>query len=176
MASTTTHGIEITADDVTLDLGGFSVVGPITCTGEGSTLSCGAGSGRGIWSTGTQRINVRNGSVRGFGSDGIYLLSQDARLSGLRVEENGGIGIAANGGIIRDCIASRNDSTGIVPGVSITAAVVVRNTAVGNSSRGINVNEGSVVFGNSAARNGGEGIKAFRGSSVHRNSSVDNEG
>jgi len=176
VASTTADGIEITVDDVTVDLGGFAIQGPITCTGQGSALSCGAGSGRGVDATGAARITVRNGSVRGFGSDGVYVGGADSRAVGLTAEENGGSGIVLSGGIVRDCTASRNGSAGIVPANAPAPSVVVGSTAVGNKSDGIRGNVGAVVMGNSAARNGGAGIAVFSGSSVHRNASHENEG
>jgi hypothetical protein len=176
VASTSADGIEITADEVTLDLGGFAIQGPITCTGEGSALSCGAGSGRGVDASGQARITLRNGSVRGFGSDGVFVGGADSRAVGLTVEENGNSGIVLSGGIVRDCVASRNGNAGIVPAFVPAPSVVVGNTAVGNQGRGISSNEGAVVMGNSALRNGTAGIAVFSGTAVHRNSSRQNEG
>src|SRR5579871_6824042 len=68
-----TDAIDIQANNVTLDLNGFSISGPVTCTGGGASLGCGPSSlGKGISSTGTNII-VRNGSVVGFFS-GVALL------------------------------------------------------------------------------------------------------
>src|SRR5215472_5508177 len=33
-------GIEIASDNVTIDLNGFTISGPVRCTGKGATLSC----------------------------------------------------------------------------------------------------------------------------------------
>ena len=54
---------------VTLDLGGFAIVGPVTCTGVGATLSCGpAGAQTGVLlDPGSRGSIVRNGIVRGLG-------------------------------------------------------------------------------------------------------------
>ena len=46
-----TIGIQALTSEVTLDLNGFRIVGPVTCTGAGATLSCsatGLGTGRRI--------------------------------------------------------------------------------------------------------------------------------
>src|SRR6266567_2659981 len=46
-----TTAIEITADDVTIDLNGFSIIGPTVCSGGPPVTSCSpTGSGAGIFS------------------------------------------------------------------------------------------------------------------------------
>src|SRR5262245_13742910 len=65
--------IEFTADGVTVDLNGFELQGPITCSGSGSTLTCGAGTGRGVDGQSRARETVMNGRVRGFGGGGVIL-------------------------------------------------------------------------------------------------------
>lgn len=37
------HGIRVAADYVTIDLNGFRVAGPVTCSGVGPTLTCSRG-------------------------------------------------------------------------------------------------------------------------------------
>ena len=39
------NGIELLTAGATLDLNGFEVVGPVICTGTGSTVSCSPGTG-----------------------------------------------------------------------------------------------------------------------------------
>ena len=68
-------GVSITAAGVTLDLGGFAVLGPNTCTFNGATatVSCSPGGlGRGIYSS-AEAVTIRNGTVAGFGRWGISL-------------------------------------------------------------------------------------------------------
>src|SRR5690348_899802 len=60
-------GIDIAVPDVTIDLNGFTLKGPVTCTGVGTTLSCsGSNGGNGIAAVGqfvTGNMTVRNGAV-----------------------------------------------------------------------------------------------------------------
>lgn len=68
--------IEITSDDVSLDLNGFSLVGIAGCNGEGATLVCTpSGSGVGVFAHAREGISVRNGFVYAFPGGGV-LLSQ----------------------------------------------------------------------------------------------------
>ena len=54
------NGVVISADDVTVDLNGFTLLGP------------GTGSGSGIVVSGARRnITIRNGRIHGFGAHGI---------------------------------------------------------------------------------------------------------
>jgi hypothetical protein len=65
------HGIDITADDVTLDLNGFMVLGAVTCSQTSSTLAvtCSTGSIKsGVNAYDRTNTTVMNGSVRGFSS------------------------------------------------------------------------------------------------------------
>jgi hypothetical protein len=58
--------IVVNADDVTIDLDGFTLAGPTSCSGQGATLVCAGGQvATGIKS---DRLNtvVRNGTVKGF--------------------------------------------------------------------------------------------------------------
>ena len=85
-----TTGIAVSASGVTLDLNGFTLQGPTTCTGIPVTSCSDTGTGSGIdAATGTA---IRNGSVIGFGNNGIDA-GRANRLRNLRVEGNGGHGI-----------------------------------------------------------------------------------
>src|SRR5579883_3250123 len=64
-------GIDIRSNDVTLDLNGFTISGPVACTGVGLAVNCPNGTGVtiGIYSDiPYTNITVRNGSVVGFQS------------------------------------------------------------------------------------------------------------
>jgi hypothetical protein len=98
----TTRAIEITAPDVSLDLNGFSVIGPVNCTGAGATISClpallvnaadliYAGSS-------ASRLSLRNGSVRGAAASGIYLDGPDPSIRDLVSSSNFAEGVRFNG-------------------------------------------------------------------------------
>lgn len=48
VAGANLDAIEVTADGVSIELNGFELAGPVTCTDLGSDVMCGAGSGIGI--------------------------------------------------------------------------------------------------------------------------------
>src|SRR3977135_3688451 len=59
--------INVTADNVTIDLNGFSIIGPTVCTGGPPVTSCSpTGTGAGIATSNAQsNLTVMNGTVRG---------------------------------------------------------------------------------------------------------------
>lgn len=146
-----TTAVQIAAGPATLDLGGFSIRGVVSCSGV-PVASC-APLGAGVGVLGGDFVTVRNGSVVGMGSDGIRL-----RYGGL-VEDvlslsNGGAGIAvADQAIVRGNRATSNGAHGIQTSIEAT---VDHNSAVANHLAGIFVTSG-VVTGNTATRNGAEG-------------------
>jgi hypothetical protein len=92
-----TDGVVLEASDVVIDLNGFSITGPFTC----STGSCAAGSGSaispGLSVSYARTSTVRNGRVRGFGDNCVQLGNQ-ARVDDLLVVECGRDGISVAGG------------------------------------------------------------------------------
>src|SRR5947207_4953579 len=77
-------GITILASDVTLDLNGFTMTG--VGGGANSGISLAASSGN---------VTVRNGTLRGWGSSGVYaILASDCRFQDLQAIGNGGRGIS----------------------------------------------------------------------------------
>lgn len=85
-------GILVYSQNVTLDLNGFSIVGPITCTGSGAARTCpGAGPnlGSGIQPANNWYLRVRNGTVRGFASYGTTDLAMGSVLEDMTVRDNG---------------------------------------------------------------------------------------
>lgn len=149
-------GIEVTADGVTLDLNGFEISGPVTCTGLGSAVSCGPGTGGGINADGRARVTVRNGRVRGFGSYGVFVGNR-GQLRHLVAESNGFVGLQAmSDAIVSDCIARANASGGI--GV-LSIATITRSTSSSNGGHGIAASEAASILGNVAYDNGSNGIQ-----------------
>src|SRR5260370_1300221 len=135
-----TTAIRVTADNVTIDLNGFSIVGPSVCVGAPVT-SCNPSSpafvvGFGVDGRNNRSITVVNGSVRGMGTGGIFL-GDGAYVEKVHVESNASGGILING--------------------SVTA---IGNTVIGNGSDGINSNSaGNVVSGNRSIGNTNYGIR-----------------
>lgn len=163
------HGIKISADNVTLDLSGFALIGVPTC------LS-------GIKSDPDFNVAVKNGTVRNWGGDGIDLHNvSHADLRGIRTIDNGGYGArVAPSSKMLTCTAIANGlsgvrfepgSTGVVIGVLAQAngqhGIEVGNacnlsncTAEGNTNDGIVTGEGGTVESCTASFNLGNGILA----------------
>ena len=153
-----TTAISITADDVTLDLNGYTISGPTVCSGE--PVSCApTGSGIGV-SSSADGITIGNGTIRGMGSRGIRLDGRNAIVERIRARSNGGGGIHVNDAgcrISRNLIAD-SQSTGIVASAS---CIVTENVVRSNTGDGIDVGNGSVVTNNSIGGNVGSGITSF---------------
>ncbi len=147
------HGIEIVSSGVTLDLNGFDLAGV-------------PGSLDGVTTTVSDLVNivVRNGSVRGWGSEGVNLSSAGSVVSDISASLNGFIGIQVlgAGGIISRCAAFSNVigiATG--PGCTIAGCTVSFSTGVG-----ISAGEGNTILGCTVYANGGVGINAWTSSTV----------
>jgi parallel beta-helix repeat protein len=144
--SANTTAIQITADNVTLDLNGFSIVGPTVCLG--SPLTCKpTGSGQGILAS-KDAVTVLNGTVRGMGNDGIALIGKSGRVEKVHVASNGGNGISALG-----------------------ACTLSGNTARSNGAFGILVLGSSTVSDNTAEKNGRAGIQCVLNCKLSDNTS-----
>lgn len=125
--------IEISAHDVSIDLNGFSLVGPISCSSP-PACSSGSGTGNGIDMTGRKNFQLRNGGIRGMGQHGISLgnstgyLIHDVQF--LENRRNGIDGVNSREGLIRSVSVSRNGNLGISAGFSY----VVSSTSMNNGS------------------------------------------
>jgi hypothetical protein len=112
-----TTAIDVTADNVTLDLNGFAILGATSCSGE-PTSCYPIGSGDGVrFAAGNRKagLTVRNGTIRGMGGNGIYghASSQGYTIERVKVIGNGGWGIALAGAVITDNVVMRNGQHGI---------------------------------------------------------------
>ncbi len=141
------HGIEITASNVTIDLGGFVMAGV-------------TGSLDGITSTDSTvaDVSVRNGSVRNWGNQGIDIFDNATGvvIEGVLVRECV-IGIRlGDRARVRLCTASNNSGSGILVGMS---SQVVQCTAENNQTNGIFANDGSSVIDCISNSNTGAGIR-----------------
>ena len=152
--------ILVTADNVTIDLNGFAIIGPNVCTGV--PLVCNnSGTGIGIDANDRQNIKVYNGTVRGMGDIGIRT-GYGAIIESVRVVSNGGNGISISGsGTVSGNTATFNGSHGIAVGNNGTGTVS-GNTVTFNGGNGITVFVGT-VSGNSVTFNGGNGIAVIGG-------------
>lgn len=151
-------GIEITASGVTIDLMGFEFAG---VPGSRDGIECNAGNG-------IRGIEIRNGTIRSWGEDGIDLYTTSAtncRIERIRAFSNNNRGIAAGQfGIVRDCVSTHNLEHGITagPGTLITGCASHMNL-----QDGICVAGGSSIIDCIAMDNHGHAFVA-RGDSLVR--------
>ena len=144
--TTTSDAIDINADDVTLDLNGFSIVGPITCSG--TPLACSSsGNGIGILSS-ADNIAVRNGSIIGMGGHGILLTGSRSLVEDIRAKFNSSVGIWLVEGTVRRCDSSQNGFSGM----QSVSGVLEGSTARGNGVYGL-IGLHSTIIGNTSLDN-----------------------
>lgn len=108
------NAIEVAASNVTIDLNGYTITGPVVCTGGYWTMSCTTG-GKGIVQTDGNAMNttVRNGTVRGF-TTAIHL-GNAALVEDVTVTANGSFGlIAQEGSLVRNVRATYNREAGML--------------------------------------------------------------
>lgn len=160
-----TTAIQITADFVTLDLNGFSIVGPAACT-TGTATTCPApGTGIGVQAGSDQApfprgIRILNGSVRGMGLLGILLNGSGSFVERVTVDSNAGGGMSVAGAVIQSA-ATQNGSFGVI------ATTVRDSTALQNFGDGIILGvNGGVATGNVSSLNGGYGIAVQLGTAT----------
>jgi len=106
-----TSGIAIDTSNVTLDLNGFSIIGP----GSGSGGSAFNGVGIQARASGLTNLTVRNGTVRGMSLTGVGTGSGCShRIENVKSADNGGFGILCGCGcIVTNSIADNNGMGGI---------------------------------------------------------------
>jgi len=152
------HGIEIVASGVTLDLMGFDVSG---------VPAMGGFDGVSVTISSLTNITIRNGTVRGWGDEGVDLRTfraDNSAVIDVRASSNAGSGIRiGNSGTVTGCSASFNTGSGISIGDGSTVAGC---TASSNTGTGIVVGVGSTITGCSAFQNTGNGISTFNGSTI----------
>jgi hypothetical protein len=174
---TFTTAIEITADNVTLDLNGFTIMGPNVCTPNPTTCSHGSGGGVGVhagsFSTGVvapNGVRVMNGMVRGMGFHGVRLMGSGTAVERVYTYSNGGPGIVVGDGSVIDSFAVLNGGTGII------STIVRGSVATSNRNSGIFVRgPGGVATGNSVKSNGSYGIDVYCAGSIVGNAVVSNQ-
>jgi hypothetical protein len=142
--------IMITANGVTLDLNGYSVTGPVSCTSSGCSASEWVG---GIQSDATQ-TTVKNGQVSGFGY--CVIVNDHSRVENVNVDScmTGIYGYEST--IIWHNVANNCSSAGI-----LGYQGVIKENLVTNSYYGIDASE-SLVSMNTVANNS-FGIYAWYG-------------
>jgi hypothetical protein len=156
--------IEIDVDNVTIDLMGYSLYGR------------GSGQGRGICINARANVEIRNGTVRDFGAEGIYEVGMGGseenprygyghRIIDVRVLFNGSDGIYLWGfsHLVKDCSVSGNGGAGVSVALDST---VTGNTILENLGDGLSALGDSTITGNMVSSNGDDGIQASYGCTI----------
>jgi hypothetical protein len=160
-ADTTAILVSRTVSGIAIDLGGFAIRGPVTCSGSPLVCSAsGAGDGvaRELGAT-ASAIVVRNGTIVGMGDTGVYLpLTDGSVVEDLLVRENAGDGVVVGDAArIHRVSALQNGEDGVVVigGGSLVTRSAARENGLGGFSGG---GAGAVLFRNQATGNGTRGI------------------
>lgn len=162
------HGITIASDDVSLDLGGFALIG-------------GPGTQNGVNVSGAiyrKGIIVQNGIARGWGGTGFqlqfvvsglfdsltaesnaqwgFVLNNGSSLTHCAANNNTGSGINAAFSSVSDCVANTNGGHGF----QINASVVTNCVSDFNTFDGVNAAGSSRIDGCHVWENHGDGFNA----------------
>jgi hypothetical protein len=146
------EGIEISANNVTLDLNGFSMAGPSTAYSAIAIIS------------GTTNVTVKSGNIGAWGTlyNGVSSSGNNVALENLNISSDlTGISCFGDGGVIRNCTLSRTGQFGIYLTGSnylITCNSFIENNT-GNNGNGAamfissanNRIDGNCVVGSSSA-------------------------
>jgi len=158
-------GITVNANDATIDLGGYVLTGP------------GSGDNHGVHMVGRKNVEIRNGTIKNFGTNGIYEASggytdPGHRVIGVRVIENGssGIFLVGNQHFIENCTAINNAQYGIY----VDYYSIIRECTCTGNQNGIYCYSGSTISDNIASQNNENGIRAIDGNSVINNIAMEN--
>lgn len=137
--SGTTGAITISANDVTLDLMGFSLTGP----GDGM-------NGYAIYMSGRTNVEVRNGTLRGFACGIVEENGTNHRVINVRAINNGkGIYLFGKNHLIKNCSGSNNLDIGL-----FVESGLITDSAAHNNDAGIGMFGPGSVLGNTACNNG----------------------
>jgi hypothetical protein len=173
-----TGGIEITvAGLVAIDMNGFAIAGPTTCTGCGSgvpsPLNCsGGGTEKGVYSSVAGVVDVRDGSIVGMGGGAIDVAGA-LGVTNVLVSMNGGSGIKSSAGAALTDVRS---FLNVADGINVAPVSVVRNALTFcNGDEGIALGAISTVRDSTSHANGGFGLECgtdvgFAGNLIHGNS------
>ena len=148
------HAIEITANNVTLDLNGWKIGGQA------------AGTGTNAWGIYSAAVNVtvKNGIVRGF-ARAVDLTGRGATVQGITADQNTVVGIYVEGpgSVIQGNQVVDSGGSTLGPnlnafGMNVTGSgsLVQNNLVSGITSTGSG-NEFGIVFGNSATQSAARG-------------------
>ncbi|HZO53192.1 MAG TPA: right-handed parallel beta-helix repeat-containing protein [Bryobacteraceae bacterium] len=153
-----TTAILVTADNVTIDLNGFSIIGPVVCAPLGPDPASCTPFGQGVGvdarggGSGKNNLTVVNGTIRGMGANAVFATGKHAYIEKVRAVSNGFTGLGIGGdAIVTGNIVILNSGAGI--DVFAGRATITGNTVLSNDGFGIRTSCPSVVTGNVVANN-----------------------
>lgn len=172
IATGSNGGITISADNVTLDLNGFALVGG----GSGSVAGISVPSAH-------KNILIRNGTVRGWTNGGISASNAtNSVVQGIRLSNNSAsstfFNVSAlslgNGSTVKDCFVAQNSNS---HGISVGNACTVTGCEARANSDGVGIRavDKCVIIGNISDSNGA-GISMGSGNRIENNSCTSNTG
>ncbi len=123
------NGIEVRANEVSLDMGGFTLAG--------------SGIGRNGITSFNRSLTVQNGTIRGFTLDGVRTIAATLRVERMRVLSNG-----------RSGVIERYPN---LPQSPLANMTVYLSTISGNAADGITCTTGCRIDDNAITGNGGNG-------------------
>ena len=156
------YGIQIEANDVSLDLMGFTVRGV-------------AGARSGLIVSGSNRTNaeIANGVFRDWPEYGASVAAETSIVRNVRFVANGFDGLSIRSGVVEGCVARENGSSGFR---AVQATAFLHCAAEDNLGDGIDSGINSTVIGCVALINGDDGIIAGSASAVSACSAQQNAG
>ena len=160
-------GITATVDDVRIDLNGYALIGPGSCspnidgTGKLTSVTCSGVAGVGVEGV----ASLSNGTIRGFATGIEGVADRALELDRMHLTENGtGVEFATGDASLR--ITNSRFSVHFGPGVTTFGAVgnvvVLDSVFELNGARGLRLAAG-LVSRSSFHQNGGEGIRSNSG-------------
>jgi len=136
-----TNGITISADNVTVDLGGFALIG--------------GGGNRAIYvPSAQQNLCVRNGTIRDWSSPVFAFSTANSQFERLRLSGNGASLSTGSNCAVTACLVQQN-SAGIFTDAGSTLADCI---VVGNNAIGINTTADATIRNCLSYQNGSQGI------------------
>lgn len=126
--------IEITSDEVTLDLGGFEILGPCRSLEPGPCL----GEAQAVDASSRRRVVVRGGTVSHF-PGGAIVAGDEARVDELRLYRNEDAVRLGAHALVRNCELTQNRGSSVV----VSSGIVEGNVLVSNNPKTPDVPAGS---------------------------------
>jgi hypothetical protein len=141
------NGIEATAQDVTVDLNGYTIRSAVPLEALSGVVAQSVGG-----------LRVMNGTITGFKNWGVYVSLRRGAVEDMRILSGGdGVYLPAEG-VVRSSTIANNSLTGVK---CLATCFVEESVLTGNGS-GIEVHNGAgLVLGNVIAGNGVQGIGAL---------------